>query len=66
MARRPIYLKVTRMGPYTRSLTPPADFFRRRRIDENYEAEWTEEDDGTVRLKFVKIQPEPSPAMANG
>jgi hypothetical protein len=66
MARRPVYLKLVRMSPYTRCLTPPADFLRRRRIDENYEAEWTEEDDGTVRLKFLKLEPEPAPAMANG
>jgi hypothetical protein len=66
MAKRPIYLRVTRMGPYTRHLTPPAEFFRRRGIDESHEVKWTEEDDGSVRLEFLKQEPEPAPAMANG
>jgi hypothetical protein len=57
MARRPIYLKVCRISRYTRHLVPPAEFFRRRGIDDDASVEWIEEDDGSVRLKFMKFDP---------
>jgi hypothetical protein len=69
MARRPIYLKLVRMSPYTRCLTPPSEFLRRWGFDKDHEVEWTEQADGTVCLRFLKIEPpmrSPQPAMANG
>jgi hypothetical protein len=52
----PLYRKLCRTNRYTTRLTVPADFLQRHGLENGDEIEWTEEADGTVRLRFIKAR----------
>jgi hypothetical protein len=57
----PVYLRLRRTNRYTRGVSFPAEYLRRHGLEEGAELEWIEEEDGSVRLRFMKLRSQELP-----